>query len=99
MNLSSAEDRAFCLAGLTRFGDRFQAMLAIIAPGRREPLESLVKELSAMDPQQRIAEWERFGSETYRNGDELAKRQLGVRLDDLPPLLRNWMLRNGNENH
>jgi hypothetical protein len=92
MNFDSAEDRAFCLAGLTRFRDRFQTVLELLPPHGRNRLATIVDELSSMDEEQLKAQWNKFGAETYECGDEFAKRQLGVAVDELPTLLRDWML-------
>jgi len=91
MNIDASEDRAFCLAGLTTLRERFKAVLELLPPDRQQDLQPIVSELSAMDDSQRRAEWQRLAEETNRYGDQVAKRELGVSLDELPPNLRQWI--------
>ncbi len=82
----------FCYLGLLRFPEQLEPSLALLPePGRAEAA-SLVAALQSLPRAELLRRWARLRDEEFAAVLRQSQEQTGMRLDQLPPSLRPWII-------
>jgi hypothetical protein len=82
----------FCYLGLLRFPEQLEPSLALLPEPERAEAVSLMGTLKALPRAELLRRWGRLRGEEFAAALRQAQEQTGMRLDQLPPSLRPWII-------
>lgn len=90
---------AFCYLGLLRFAEQLELSLALLPNGEREEAAKLLASMQGLSHPELARRWSKLRRDEYSAIRTKAREQTGLRLDDLPPSLREqWIAWIENQN-
>jgi hypothetical protein len=81
---------AFCYLGLLRFAEQLEPSLALLPDSERAEATSLLASIKDLPKTDLLQRWSKLRSDEYAAISRDAQQQSGVRLEDLPPAVREW---------
>ena len=82
----------FCCLGLLKFPEQLESSLGVLADDEKTEAAQLVAELKDLPKPALLERWSKLRSEEDATVRKSVEDLSGVRLDDLPPDLREWWL-------
>jgi hypothetical protein len=82
----------FCCLGLLKFPEQLEASLNLLLESEKTEANRLLAEMKDRSKPELLARWSSVRSEEYAAVSKAVEDLSGIRLEDLPPALREWWL-------
>lgn len=80
----------FCYLGLLRFPEQLELSLALMPEESRTEVTNLLPNLKALPKAELLQRWSKVREDEFAVVSRNAFERSGIRLDQLPPALRDW---------
>jgi len=83
---------AFCYLGLLRFPEQLEASLALLPDSDREQASNLLANVKELPHAELLQRWSKLRNEEAVALHQHVVERTGIRLEALPPSLREWLV-------